>query len=98
MLPLLIIVVLLTSSAEVMGEHRNGPLLRWLGWTCAIVMMAASGDSSASTATKSGSVGSCFFVRVSSRVEPKKSNTNHHVEVFPKAKAPGSCPYCCQWN
>jgi Mn2+/Fe2+ NRAMP family transporter len=40
--PLLILVVLLTSSAEVMGEHRNGPLLRWLGWLCAIVMIAAA--------------------------------------------------------
>jgi NRAMP (natural resistance-associated macrophage protein)-like metal ion transporter len=40
--PLLILVVLLTSRADVMGEHRNGPLLRWLGWLCAIVMLAAT--------------------------------------------------------
>jgi len=40
--PLLILVVLLTSRADVMGEHRNGPLLRWLGWTCAIVMLLAT--------------------------------------------------------
>ena len=40
--PLLIIVVLLTSRADVMGEHRNGPLLRWLGWTCAVVMLIAT--------------------------------------------------------
>jgi len=40
--PLLVIVVLLTSRADVMGEHRNGPLLRWLGWTCAVVMLIAT--------------------------------------------------------
>jgi NRAMP (natural resistance-associated macrophage protein)-like metal ion transporter len=40
--PLLVIVVLLTSRADVMGEHRNGPLLRWLGWTCAGVMLIAT--------------------------------------------------------
>ena len=40
--PLLILVVLLTSSKNVMGEHRNGTLLRWLGWTCAGVMLIAT--------------------------------------------------------
>ena len=40
--PLLVLVVLLTSRADVMGEHRNGPLLRWLGWTCAVVMLLAT--------------------------------------------------------
>jgi len=40
--PLLILVVLLTSRADVMGEHRNGALLRWLGWTCAGVMLVAT--------------------------------------------------------
>jgi NRAMP (natural resistance-associated macrophage protein)-like metal ion transporter len=40
--PLLILVVLLTSRADVMGEHRNGALLRWLGWTCAVVMLIAT--------------------------------------------------------
>jgi len=40
--PLLILVVLLTSRADVMGERRNGPLLRWLGWTCAGVMLMAT--------------------------------------------------------
>jgi len=40
--PLLILVVLLTSRADVMGEHRNGPLSRWLGWTCAVVMAIAT--------------------------------------------------------
>jgi NRAMP (natural resistance-associated macrophage protein)-like metal ion transporter len=40
--PLLVLVVLLTSRADVMGEHRNGPLLRWLGWTCAAFMLIAT--------------------------------------------------------
>lgn len=40
--PLLILVVLLTGRADVMGEHRNGPLLRWLGWICAGVMLVAT--------------------------------------------------------
>ena len=40
--PLLVLVVLLTSRADVMGEHRNGPLLRSLGWTCAGVMLLAT--------------------------------------------------------
>ena len=37
--PLLILVMLLTSRADVMGEHRNGALLCWLGWTCSGVML-----------------------------------------------------------
>jgi Mn2+/Fe2+ NRAMP family transporter len=40
--PLLVLVVLLTSRADVMGERRNGPLLRSLGWICAGVMLAAT--------------------------------------------------------
>lgn len=40
--PLLILVILLTSRADIMGEHRNGPWIRGLGWTCAITMIAAS--------------------------------------------------------
>jgi NRAMP (natural resistance-associated macrophage protein)-like metal ion transporter len=40
--PLLVLVVLLTSRADVMGERRNGTLLRWLGWMCAIVMLIAT--------------------------------------------------------
>ena len=40
--PLLVLVVLLTSRADVMGEHRNGALLRWLGWTSAVVMLMAT--------------------------------------------------------
>jgi Mn2+/Fe2+ NRAMP family transporter len=40
--PLVVLVVLLTGRADVMGERRNGPLLRWLGWTCAAVMLIAT--------------------------------------------------------
>jgi Mn2+/Fe2+ NRAMP family transporter len=40
--PLLILVVLLTSRADVMGEHKNGTLLRGLGWMCAVVMLIAT--------------------------------------------------------
>jgi NRAMP (natural resistance-associated macrophage protein)-like metal ion transporter len=40
--PLLVLVVLLTSSEKVMGEYRNGPLLRWLGWICTLVMFVAT--------------------------------------------------------
>jgi Mn2+/Fe2+ NRAMP family transporter len=40
--PLLILVVLLTSRKDVMDEHRNGNLLRWLGWTCAGAMLIAT--------------------------------------------------------
>jgi len=40
--PLLILLVLLTSRADVMGEHRNGAVLGWLGWACAGVMLIAT--------------------------------------------------------
>jgi len=30
------------AEADVMGEHRNGALLRWLGWTCAAAMPIAT--------------------------------------------------------
>jgi Mn2+/Fe2+ NRAMP family transporter len=40
--PLLLLVVLLTSRADVMGEHRNGLLLRCLGWMCVVVMLSAT--------------------------------------------------------
>jgi NRAMP (natural resistance-associated macrophage protein)-like metal ion transporter len=40
--PLIVLVVLLTSDATIMGERRNGPLLRTLGWTTAAAMTAAS--------------------------------------------------------
>ena len=40
--PLVVIVVLLTTDATVMGEHVNSPLLKWLGWITAAVMTAAA--------------------------------------------------------
>lgn len=30
------------SRADVMGEHRNGTVLRWLGWTCVVAMLIAT--------------------------------------------------------
>ena len=40
--PLLVLVVLLTSREDVMGEHRNGFTLRSLGWLCAALMFIAT--------------------------------------------------------
>lgn len=40
--PLLVLVVLLTSRADVMGKHKNGRLLRWLGWISVAVMSIAT--------------------------------------------------------
>ena len=40
--PLIVVVALLTSDPSVMGERVNTPLLRWLGWTTAAVMTAAT--------------------------------------------------------
>ena len=40
--PLIVLVVLLTSDAQIMGEHVNSRSLRLLGWTCAGVMTAAA--------------------------------------------------------
>ena len=40
--PLIVLVVLLTSSKKVMGEHVNPPLLKWLGWATAAVMAVAA--------------------------------------------------------
>ncbi len=40
--PLVVLVVLLTSSQEVMGEHVSPPLLRLLGWAAALVMTLAA--------------------------------------------------------
>ena len=39
--PLIVLVVLLTSSKKVMGEHVNGPLIKGLGWATAVIMAAA---------------------------------------------------------
>ena len=40
--PLIVLVVLLTSSRKVMGERVNPPLLKWLGWATAVVMAVAA--------------------------------------------------------
>jgi NRAMP (natural resistance-associated macrophage protein)-like metal ion transporter len=40
--PLIVLLVLLTNDREVMGEHVNPPVLRWLGWITALVMSAAA--------------------------------------------------------
>jgi Mn2+/Fe2+ NRAMP family transporter len=40
--PLIVIVVLLTSSRNVMGVHANSRGMRWLGWICAGVMTLAT--------------------------------------------------------
>ncbi len=40
--PLVVIVVLLTNDASVMGEHVNPAVLTWLGWVTALVMGAAA--------------------------------------------------------
>ena len=39
--PLIVLVVLLTSSQKIMGKRANPPLLKWLGWITAAVMAAA---------------------------------------------------------
>jgi Mn2+/Fe2+ NRAMP family transporter len=40
--PLVVMVVLLTSDKKVMGNRTNGPGMKWLGWTCAVIMTAAA--------------------------------------------------------
>jgi NRAMP (natural resistance-associated macrophage protein)-like metal ion transporter len=40
--PLIILVVLLTSSKKIMGERINPPLLTWLGWGTALIMTIAA--------------------------------------------------------
>ena len=40
--PLIVLVVLLTSDRQVMGEHVNSRLLRLLGWFCVAVMTSAA--------------------------------------------------------
>ncbi len=40
--PLIVLVVLLTSSPKVMGNRTNSSLLTWLGWTTAAVMTVAA--------------------------------------------------------
>jgi NRAMP (natural resistance-associated macrophage protein)-like metal ion transporter len=40
--PLILLVILLTSSRKVMGEQVNSPVLRYLGWATFVVMTAAA--------------------------------------------------------
>jgi NRAMP (natural resistance-associated macrophage protein)-like metal ion transporter len=40
--PLILLVILLTSSRKVMGERVNSPVLRYLGWATFVVMTAAA--------------------------------------------------------
>jgi Mn2+/Fe2+ NRAMP family transporter len=40
--PLIVLVILLTSNAKVMGERKNKPMIRALGWVCAGVMTACA--------------------------------------------------------
>jgi Mn2+/Fe2+ NRAMP family transporter len=40
--PLVVMVVLLTSDKKVMGNRSNARGMKWLGWTCAVVMTAAA--------------------------------------------------------
>jgi Mn2+/Fe2+ NRAMP family transporter len=40
--PLIVLLVLLTSDRAVMGQRVISPLVRWLGWTTAVVMTAAA--------------------------------------------------------
>jgi len=40
--PLIVLVVLLTSDRKVMGDRVNPPVLKWLGWACAVVMTVAA--------------------------------------------------------
>ena len=40
--PLIVLVVLLTSSEKVMGKRVNPPILKWLGWATSVIMAAAA--------------------------------------------------------
>jgi NRAMP (natural resistance-associated macrophage protein)-like metal ion transporter len=40
--PLIVLVVLLTSSKKIMGERVNPPVLKWLGWATAVIMAGAA--------------------------------------------------------
>jgi NRAMP (natural resistance-associated macrophage protein)-like metal ion transporter len=40
--PLVVIVVMLTSDRKVMGNRTNSRSMKWLGWTCAVIMSAAA--------------------------------------------------------
>ena len=40
--PLIVLVIILTSRRDIMGEHVNSVWLRTLGWACAAVMTVAA--------------------------------------------------------
>jgi NRAMP (natural resistance-associated macrophage protein)-like metal ion transporter len=40
--PLIVVLVLATSNARIMGKNTNPPLLRWLGWLTAALMSLAA--------------------------------------------------------
>jgi NRAMP (natural resistance-associated macrophage protein)-like metal ion transporter len=40
--PLIVLVVLLTSSRKIMGNRANPPILKWLGWATAAIMAVAA--------------------------------------------------------
>ncbi len=40
--PLIVVVLLLTSDPVVMGEWVNTPFLKWVGWTCVVLMTVAA--------------------------------------------------------
>ncbi|MBI2159922.1 MAG: hypothetical protein HYU25_06045 [Candidatus Rokubacteria bacterium] len=40
--PLLVLVMLVSSNPNIMGERTNGPWLNILGWTATVLMTAAA--------------------------------------------------------
>jgi Mn2+/Fe2+ NRAMP family transporter len=40
--PFLIVTMLISSDRKIMGEHVNGRLARWLGWTTTVLMLLAA--------------------------------------------------------
>ena len=40
--PFLIVTMLVSSDRKIMGEHVNGRLARWLGWTTTVLMLIAA--------------------------------------------------------
>jgi len=40
--PFLIVTMLVSSDRTIMGEHVNGRLARWLGWTTTVLMLIAA--------------------------------------------------------
>ncbi|MEO8597173.1 MAG: Nramp family divalent metal transporter [Candidatus Solibacter sp.] len=40
--PLIVVVILLTSDRQIMGDRANSSLLKWSGWICAAIMALAA--------------------------------------------------------